>query len=122
MAGGFTTNAIWCIYLIKKNNSAKDYTQYKSANRFNYILAISAGLLWYCQFMFYGMGATKMGEHDYASWTLHMAFIIIFSSVIGLITKEWRNSGKPALKWLILGLAVLIASTILVGYGNTVGH
>jgi hypothetical protein len=39
------------------------------------------GATWYPQFMFYGMGATRMGAYDFGSWTLHMAFIIVFSNL-----------------------------------------
>lgn len=26
-----------------------------------------------------GMGTTRMGDYDFASWSIHMAFIIVFS-------------------------------------------
>ncbi|NQV35835.1 MAG: L-rhamnose/proton symporter RhaT, partial [Phycisphaeraceae bacterium] len=84
LLGGFTTNAIWCIWLSYKNRTFSDYgkaSQGGSLGR-NYMLCLVAGVLWYLQFFFYGMGATQMGKYDFASWSLHMAFIIITSNVV----------------------------------------
>jgi L-rhamnose-H+ transport protein len=40
--------------------------------------------------MFYGMGATRMRAYDFGSWTLHMAFIIVFSNLSAIRLGEWR--------------------------------
>jgi L-rhamnose-H+ transport protein len=59
----------------------------------NYIFAAMAGVIWYFQFFFYSMGQTKMGKYDFSSWTLHMASIIIFATLWGLvILKEWHGT------------------------------
>lgn len=118
LAGGLTSNLVWCGYLNIKKKSYKDYSDKTAPLKINYLFAAIAGSTWYCQFMFYGMGTTQMSEHDFASWTLHMAFIIIFSTMWGLITKEWRGVSKKAILVLTFGLAILIASTIIIGIGN----
>ena len=46
------------------------------------------------QFFFYSMGETKMGRYTFSSWTLHMASIVIFSTLWGVGLKEWRGAGK----------------------------
>ena len=55
--GGFTTNVIWCFYLNKKNNTLGDYTAKKPHQLSNYLFALLAGVIWYCQFSFYGNGS-----------------------------------------------------------------
>jgi L-rhamnose-H+ transport protein len=67
------------------------------------------------------MGETKMGAYSFSSWTLHMASIIIFSTLWGLFLHEWRGSGRRTMRLVWLGLLVLVASTIIVGYGNYLG-
>ena len=119
--GGLTTNFIWCFYLNAKNKSYKDYTNRETPLTRNYHFAAIAGTTWYCQFMFYGMGTTKMSEHDFASWTLHMVFIIIFSTMWGIITKEWKSVTRKTLLVLVAGLSVLILSTVVIGLGNSSG-
>jgi L-rhamnose-H+ transport protein len=86
----------------------------------NYLFAALAGVIWYFQFFFYSMGQTKMGKYDFSSWALHMASIIIFATLWGLALKEWRGTSART-KWLVAsGLFLLIASTVIIGYGNYV--
>ncbi len=84
----------------------------------NYLFSALAGVTWYFQFFFYSMGQTRMGKYEFSSWTLHMASIIIFSSLWGIALKEWKGTSLRTHVLLAIGLAVLIASTIIVGYGN----
>jgi L-rhamnose-H+ transport protein len=84
----------------------------------NYSLCALAGTTWYFQFFFYTMGETQMGRYGFSSWTLHMASIIIFSSLWGLGFKEWKGAGAPAMRFLTLALFLLVGSTVVVGYGN----
>lgn len=87
----------------------------------NYLFSALAGVTWYLQFFFYTMGETQMGEYKFSSWTLHMASIIIFSSLWGIFLKEWKGSSSGTKTKLSFGLATLILSTIVVGYGNYLG-
>src|SRR5271167_3476651 len=89
--------------------------------RWNYFLCAVAGTTWYFQFFFYTMGETQMGKYGFSSWTLHMASIIIFSTLWGIGLKEWRGSGPSALRLLTLALFLLVGSTVIVGYGNYLG-
>ncbi len=84
----------------------------------NYLFAALAGVIWYFQFFFYSMGQTKMGKYDFSSWTLHMASIIIFATLWGLVLKEWKGTSRRTKTLVTCGLLLLIASTVIVGYGN----
>ena len=119
LAGGFTTNALWCVLLNIKNRSAGDYLG-KTAGpaRLNYLLAAVAGVTWYCQFMFYGMGETKMGDYGFSSWTLHMSFIIVFSNLWAIRLGEWRETRPRTLRLILTGIAIVFLSTLVVGVSN----
>ncbi len=84
----------------------------------NYLFAAAAGIIWYFQFFFYSMGQTKMGKYDFSSWTLHMASIIIFSTLWGIAIHEWRGTSFRTRSLVAIGLALLVVSTLVVGYGN----
>ena len=118
LIGGFVTNAVWCGYLIRSNGSWNDYTKTDAPLIKNYSLAAIAGVTWYLQFMFYGMGTTKMGYYDFTSWTLHMSFIIIASNLWSLYLKEWKGSGRKAIGTLVTGILVITLSTVFIGLGN----
>jgi len=161
LAGGFTTNSIWCLLLNKRNQSGYQYFQSDIRGHVparseehiletvtdapgeemaatavlvstgadtlrapmlpNYLLSALAGTTWYFQFFFYTMGETQMGRFKFSSWTLHMASIIIFSTLWGIALKEWKGAGLKT-KWLVaFSLLVLVGSTVVVGYGNYLG-
>jgi L-rhamnose-H+ transport protein len=124
LLGGFTTNFIWCVALNIRNRSGHEYLsarQTKAPMLPNYLLCVLAGTTWYFQFFFYTMGETQMGAYKFSSWTLHMASIIIFSSLWGIALHEWRGAGRRTKGWLAVSLAVLVLSTVIVGYGNYLG-
>ena len=123
LLGGFTTNAIWCLWLNLKNKTFNNYTKSQSGSvPINYMLCLLSGVLWYLQFFFYGMGSTKMPEeYDFASWTLHMAFIIITSNIIGLLTKEWKGASRKTLLCVLSGVLILILSTVIIGMADKIG-
>jgi L-rhamnose-H+ transport protein len=146
LLGGFTTNFIWCVLLNLKNGTAYQYlashvraehahhggtnsgaqtitteaaqTDLKIPVRGNYVFSALAGTTWYFQFFFYTMGETQMGKFGFASWTLHMASIIIFSTMWGWIFHEWKGSSKRAHGLIAAGIALLILSTIIIGCGT----
>ena len=62
-----------------------------------------------------------MGRYKFSSWTLHMASIIIFSTLWGIALKEWRGAGARTELFVAFSLLVLVSSTVIVGYGNYVG-
>ena len=157
LAGGFTSNFLWCVYLSLKNKSGYEYLASAQRNHphdrddetiienatdapgeevaeqadlgasgignriplvRNYIFSAMAGTLWYLQFFFYTMGETQMGEYGFASWTLHMASIIIFSTMWGFIFKEWKGASGKARGLIIAGILTLVASTVVIGVGT----
>ncbi len=137
LLGGFTTNFIWCALLNLKNRSGYQYfsshlrpehapvpeagalTQpdLKVPVLANYLFSALAGTCWYFQFFFYTMGETQMGKFRFASWTLHMASIIIFSTMWGWIFHEWKGSSRKAHLLIAGGIATLILSTCVIGAG-----
>jgi len=116
--GGLTTNFIWCMILNARNKTFGNYTDQKTPLLKNYLFAALAGTTWFLQFFFYGMGESKMGNGA-SSWILHMAFIILIANMWGLILKEWKGVSKRALATVITGIAVIILSVLVVGYGNS---
>lgn len=119
LGGGFTTNFVYSMIHMAKHQSFKDYkiNPLKVLMR-NYFMTILSGLMWYGQFFFYGMGETKMGNFSFASWSIHMSSIIIFSNLWGLWLKEWTLVNKKTFFYLWSGIILLIISVFLIGFGN----
>jgi L-rhamnose-H+ transport protein len=84
----------------------------------NYVFSALAGTTWYFQFFFYSMGESQMGQFGFASWTLHMASIIIFSTMWGWILHEWKGSSRKAHRLIAAGITTLVFSTGVIGWGT----
>ena len=146
LLGGFTTNFIWCMVLNARNRTGHQYfrvtrhepevlaasiegpvaVQEKVSTTTvpmlaNYVFCALAGVTWYMQFFFYTMGETQMGLYKFSSWTLHMASIIIFSTLWGIGLHEWRGAGRAAHRLLAVSLLLLVGSTVVIGWGNYLG-
>jgi L-rhamnose-H+ transport protein len=115
--GGLTTNFIWCMILNARNGTFKDYTNKQTPLVANYSFAALAGVTWFLQFFFYGMGESKLGNGA-SSWILHMAFIILISNMWGIFLREWKGVNGKTATTIALGILTILASVILVGYGN----
>ena len=139
LAGGFVSNFVCCMFLFWKNGTGNQFfkaqffkaqtneaatdaaSRVRTPMTANYILCAIAGTTWYLQFFFYSMGETQMGIYQFASWPLHMASIMIFSSLWGIVLLEWKGSSSYTKSVLGLTLTTLIFSTIVMGYGTHIG-
>ncbi len=132
LLGGLTSNLVWCAVLLIRNGTARQLLRADAeptaaagsssgqapVQALNYLLCTGVGILWYLQFFFYGIGQTEMGKYDFSSWTILMACTLIFSTVWGILLKEWKGTSRRTLRFVGFGLAVLVLSTVLVGLGN----
>lgn len=136
MAGGFLVNFLWCAFLGLKNRTLGDFAGRSSGSNSdwngipsttdsskpslgrNYLWAVIAGATWYVGFMLYGMGTTFMGRYDFTSWSIHLAFVIVFSTLCGLLAKEWNAVSRRTMQLVVLSLFVLVASTFVIAMGN----
>jgi len=120
MCGGFTVNCVWCLLLNVKNRSFGNYVGGGPAKMqvANYLLSGASGVIWYTGFFFYGMGTTMMGKYDFSSWSIHLAFVIVFSTVCGILMKEWKGVKKGTWWSVATGIVILILSAVVAGFGN----
>lgn len=116
--GGLLTNFVWCMWLNYKNKSFKYYTDKKTPLFKNYLFSAMAGTTWFLQFFFYGMGESKLGNGA-SSWILHMASIILVGNIWGLVLKEWTGVDKKTRVTIGIGIATILLSIVIVGYGNS---
>lgn len=147
LLGGFTTNFAWCMFLNVRHGTGYQFlarnarpehagliaasgepattmqahhgvADLRIPRAGNYFFSALAGITWYFQFFFYTMGETQMGDFGFASWTLHMASIIVVSTVWGWIFKEWKGASRKAHAYLVLGIGTLVLSTVIIGIGT----
>jgi len=119
LLGGFFTNLVYCGFLNIKNRTYKDYyTVTGSLLLNNLFFTFLAGLLWFLQFHFFGMGSSKLpAGMSVFGWSILMALNIAISNIWGIILKEWKGVKAKTIVILIVGIVVLILSTFIVKLG-----
>jgi L-rhamnose-H+ transport protein len=122
LSGTFITTIVWCIYLGIKNKSFRNYIKAASSNSLfiNYLFALLAGLLWFSQFILYGMGKSKMGPFTFTSWGILMGLTIVFATLWGLYRKEWKGAPLKICALIVISLLIIICSSYIIGISGSI--
>ena len=119
LLGGFITNLVYCVFLNIKNLTYKDYYTVSGnilAN--NLFFTFLAGLLWFLQFHFFGMGSSRLpAGMAIFGWSILMALNIAISNIWGIILSEWKGVSSKTIFVLVAGIVVLILSAFIVKLG-----
>ncbi|MDR2679789.1 MAG: hypothetical protein LBC47_03155 [Tannerella sp.] len=118
-SGAFVTTLLWCLYLSVKSKSLKKFVQSDGGSLWkNYLWCALAGFLWYVNYVFFGMGKSRMGEFSFVAWGILMTMTIVFASLWGLYRGEWKNVSRKVYVLMWTGLAVLVAASFLIGMSS----
>ena len=116
LLGGFATNLAYCLSLNIRNRSYRDYFGVSVGVLLNNVaFTFLAGVLWFIQFHFFGMGKSLLpASMDAFAWSILMALNIAMANIWGLFLKEWKGVDRKTIVVLIVGILILIASTFVV--------
>jgi len=122
LTGTLLTTIIWCIYLGIRNKSLSDYVKSEPQGRLpvNYFFSLLAGLLWFSQFILFGMGKSKMGPFTFTSWGILMGLTIVFATLWGIYRREWKDASRSVIVFMIISLLIIIISSYLIGISGSV--
>jgi len=119
LLGGFITNLAYCGFLNIRNKTYRDYFSVSGNVLINNIFfTFLAGVLWFLQFHFFGMGSSKLpAGMAVFGWSILMALNIAISNIWGIFLNEWKGVKQKTIIVLILGILILILSTFVVKLG-----
>ena len=120
-SGSFVTTLIWCIYLSVKNKTYSHFIR-KSGNSLgiNYLCCAFAGFLWYINYVFFGMGKSKMGEFSFVAWGILMTLTIVFATIWGIYRGEWKQAAVKTRGLMWTGLTILVIASFLIGISSSI--
>lgn len=126
-SGAFLTTGIYCLWLHVRHRTLGEYVELpadpeRRALPLNFALAILTGCLWYGQFFFYGLGHVRMGDFKFSSWGIHMIMLVLFSSLAGLLLREWQECRGRTWSMLSAALAMLLVAVLSLAYGSYLGE
>ncbi|MGA1976579.1 MAG: L-rhamnose/proton symporter RhaT [Bacteroidales bacterium] len=119
LLGGFITNFVYCFFHNIKNKTYKDYfTVPVGVLLNNLFFTFLAGLLWFLQFHFFGMGSSRLPSGMAVfGWSILMALNIAISNIWGMLLNEWKGVKTRTIAFLVAGIIVLILSAFIVKLG-----
>ena len=116
--GAFLMNALYCVYLLFKNNTWRSFSEVNSFKAYRW--SVIAGLCWFAALGVYGQGAALLGDiGPIIGWPILLGLSLIISNYWAYKAGEWRNAKKP-FNLLLMGLVILILSATVLGFGSTV--
>jgi L-rhamnose-H+ transport protein len=105
-SGGFVANCTYCCYLLRKNSSARKFSQGSARN---WVYGALMGAFWFGGLAVYGVGVYRMGTlGTVIGWPLLMGTIIVTSNVAGVLTGEWAGAGTRTAVWLGTGMMIIL--------------
>jgi L-rhamnose-H+ transport protein len=109
----FLVNVIYCIYLLRKNKTFKNYSL---KGTFPYWIMVAVmGALWSGSVAIYGAGTSKIGDlAAYLGFPVLMIIGIIAGNIFGVLTGEWASVGLKPKKTMIVGILTLILAIIII--------
>lgn len=114
--GAIIMNAGYALIKLIMNKSFKSFSSPTSKKA--YFWAIVSGLCWFGALGIYGQGSALLGNiGPVIGWPILLGLSLIISNIWAYRAGEWDGARKP-FNIMLLGLAVLIAACILLGYSN----
>lgn len=106
-SGGFVANCLYCVYLLRKNSTTREF--WVPRLQINWLYGAAMGAFWFGGLAVYGLGIYRMGDFGtVVGWPLLMGTIIITSNAGGFLTGEWAGTGGRVRAYLGTGMAIIL--------------
>jgi len=110
-AGGIP-NLVYCVYLMKRNKTSDRFGVTGTGS--HWALAAAMALFWFGSTVMYGAAAVELGDLGAVlAWPLFMSLIVITASLWGIVTGEWKNTGRQPLGIMSAGVLVLVLAVFV---------
>ena len=117
MTAAFVTTLVYCLYLMRKDCGWSRYALKGTTPYWG--LTFFMGALWSGGIALYGMGLSNLGSLAASiGWPILMIATIVTGNLCGIVTGEWKGTGRKPLLTMMAGLAVLFIAICLIGMGN----
>jgi L-rhamnose-H+ transport protein len=117
LGAGFIPNLLYCLYLVIRNRTWPLFRQ--TGWPTETLLGVAMALLWLGGMLGYGIGATLAGKYGTSlGFVLFAGSIILTSNMLGILTGEWKATSPKTKKLLLAGMALIVASVIILNLGG----
>jgi L-rhamnose-H+ transport protein len=118
MLGGSLAQIIYCIYLLVKNKTFKNF--FAPGTGGNWLRGGMMAVYWFVGMVLYTIASANYIKDvgPIVGWPLFLASTIIVSNILGVITKEWKGVSRKAFMKMYLAIACLIVAIALASLSN----
>jgi len=111
LLAGAVPGFIYCGYLLRKNQSGREYLPLHTLPY--WFLALAMGVLWFGSVVLYGWATLRIGDLGAVlGWPLFMVTIVLGSALWGVVTGEWKNASGRAR--ILMGSAVGVLAVAII--------
>jgi len=111
LSAGALPNLFYCIYLLSRKRT---WTNFQDSHAPLYSLfALIMAILWFFSTALYGTATRWLGDLGVVvGWPVFMSMIVITASLLGMVTGEWKRSGKRPIALQFLGMLLLVLAVV----------
>jgi L-rhamnose-H+ transport protein len=111
LLAGSVPNLLYCLWLLRRNRTGSKFSDGRISH---WGLAFVMAVFWFGSTLLYGVSAAKLGVWGpILGWPLFMSLIVITASLLGMMTGEWKNSGRLPIKIQWVGVTLLVLAVFL---------
>jgi len=116
MLGGMTPNLVYPFLLCFRNRS---WGIFLTAPKSDIGLSVLLGVLFMGSTVLYGLGAVRLGLLGTSiGWGIMQIMQIVVGNLSGFLTGEWKQAGAKTVRLMLAGVAILVAASVIMAYGN----
>jgi L-rhamnose-H+ transport protein len=114
---GFLPGVIYCYLLMRRKGSLGTL---RLPGTWHYWLAgATMGLLWFGSIILYSISTVKLGDLGTSiGWPLFLASIVVASTIFGVLTGEWKRTGRRPIRFMIVGVSFLVLAIGVLSYAG----
>ena len=114
LGAGSIPNIVYCMLLMYRNRTAQ--LLHAPASWSSWGRSSAMGLLWGGSIFLYGAATPRLGAFGPSvGWPLSLAVGLLVANLMGVLLGEWRGAAGRPVKWMWIGLAILLAAIVLCG-------
>jgi L-rhamnose-H+ transport protein len=120
-ATNYLLNLAYCVYLGRKRSTFRNFMLRSTG--YYWLLAIAMGLLWAGGIVVYGLGASMQGAYGPVfAFPVMLIVSILTGNLTGVLLGEWRGVATQAKRTMQLGVVIMFAAIVILGYSNLWTH
>lgn len=114
LGAGSIPNIVYCVNLSRRNRNS--HLLFASSSLSSWGLSTVMGLLWGGSILLYGAATPRLGPlGPSVGWPLSLAVGLVIANLVGVSFHEWRDASRPPVRFMSVGLIILICAILLCG-------